>query len=321
MKYSEFRNQLNDGKEFSVYLFEGEEVYFHEKGLALLRDKFLSNPELNYVSFDGNYNAEDIASSVMGFPFMSKKRITVVKEFYPDSKSLKGGLKDYFENPLEDSILVILNKEECDALKKFSCVCHVECEKADTYTLTKWIKAEFMNRNIEIESEVSKTLSEYCLSDMVRIENEIEKLSAYAQDKGKIVDLDVESMVYRDSEYKIYEMTDHIGKKQFDKALVVLKEMMDKGEPAQKLLISIQNYFRRLLLVLISDLDVGALSKSLGIKEFAVSKAKAQAKMFKPRALKRAYDALMDADYKIKSGYKDAYDALYINVFKIMTEE
>lgn len=321
MKFSEFKNELYEGKEYSLYLFEGEETYFHDKGLKLLKDKFLSNPELNYVCLEGNATADEIASSVFGFPFMSKKRITLIKEFYPDSKSLKGNLKDFLDLPVGDSFLVVLNKEKCDALKKFPSVCHIECGKVDGYALVKWIKAEFLNREIEIDGETAKALSEYCLSDMVRIENEINKLSSFAFDKKRVETQDVESMVYRDSEYKIYEMTDAIGKKQFDRALTTLSEMSEKGEPPQKLLISLQNYFRRLLLAAISDLSVAELAKSFGIKEFAVTKTKEQAKMFKPRSLKKAYDMLLDADYNIKNGFADADESLYLSVFKIMTEE
>lgn len=321
MKFSEFKNELFEGKEYSLYLFEGEETYFHDKGLRLLKDKFLSNPELNFVCLDGTASADEIASSAFGFPFMSKKRITLIKEFYPDSKFIKGNLKDFLSASVSDGFLVVLNKDKCDSLKKYPSVCHIECGKADGYTLVKWIKAEFLNREIEIDGETAKALSEYCLSDMVRIENEINKLSSFVLDKKKVEMKDVESMVYRDSEYKIYEMTDAIGKKQFDRAITTLSEMSEKGDPPQKLLISLQNYFRRLLLISISDLSVAELSKSFGIKEFAVSKASEQAKMFKPRSLKRAYDRLLDSDFAIKNGFADADESLYLNVFKIMTEE
>ena len=43
--------------------------------------------------------------------------------------------------------------------------------------------------------------------------------------------------------------------------------------------------------------------------------------MFKKRALKGAVDMLCDADYKIKSGQRDAGDFAYLTIFKIMTDK
>jgi dGTPase len=50
-------------------------------------------------------------------------------------------------------------------------------------------------------------------------------------------------MVARDTEYKIYEMTDYIGKQKFDKALEILLDMLGKGEPPARIITSLYNYF------------------------------------------------------------------------------
>ena len=94
--------------------------------------------------------------------------------------------------------------------------------------------------------------------------------------------------------------------------------MTNKGEPAQRLLSYIYNYFRRLLHVAISDMTDSEIAKSFNVKEYAVTKMKQQAKLFKKRALKNAVD--VDADYKIKSGLADGEDYPYLTIFKIMTE-
>ena len=42
MKYAEFKNGLESGDVFSVYLFEGEDAFFRERGLSLLKNKFVT---------------------------------------------------------------------------------------------------------------------------------------------------------------------------------------------------------------------------------------------------------------------------------------
>ena len=286
----------------------------------MLKNKYVQNPDLNYVSLESGASFSDVSSSVYAFPFMSEKRMTVIREYYPDKAQLKGDLKDFLENPPTDSILVIINDKPCEALKKYQTVQCVSCGKADVSTIVKWIKAESSKQGVVIDGERAQLIAEYCLLDMSRIENEVNKLCAYVGEGNTITKEAIEELVYKDAEYKIYEMTDYIGKRDFSKAVTVLTEMLNKGEPAQKLLISVYNYFRRLLHVAISDKPNGELASLLGIKEFAVAKAKQQAKMFSPKSLKKAMDLLIDADYDAKNGKSDDYSGLWLAVFKIMTE-
>lgn len=321
LKFLEFKNSLENGCNHSVFLMEGEDVYFRERALFLLKNKYVTEPTLNLAIYDGSsVNAKELFSSVTGYPFMSEKRITAVREFYPDKNFLKSEIKDYLDNPPSDSLLVILNEKPCEALKKFESVCVVDCGKADTALLVKWMRAECAKFGAVIEGEAAQKVVEYCLSDMTRIENETHKLACYAGKGGVIKTETVDALVARDTEYKIYEMTDYIGRKKHDLALTVVKDLLSKGETPQRLLVSIYNYFRRLLHVSIADATDAELASMLGIKEFAIRKTKEQAKLFKIRSLKKAVDTLTDADYGIKSGNADMNEALWLSIFGIMSE-
>ena len=321
MKYLDFKNGLDAGQEYAVYLFEGEDAFFREKGLSLLKSKFISNPELNLVNLSAESEIGEIISSLEGYPFMSPKRMTILREFYPKQEQLKKGLADYLENPFSSSILVIINQKPCEQLKKFEKVLVVDCSKADLSLIIRWIKAECLSSGVEIDAETAKLLGEYCLCDMTRIKTETQKLIDYVGKDRHIKKQDVENLVCKDLEYKIYELTEQIGKKNFDKALLIIKDMLIKGEMASRLLSYIYNYFRRLLHVSISSMSEQELAKAFGVKEYAITKMKMQSAMFKKRALKSAVDVLSDADYKIKSGKCDAGDFAYLTIFKIMTDK
>jgi DNA polymerase-3 subunit delta len=321
LKYTEFKNGLIGGDEYPVYLFEGEDAFFRERGLALIKKQFVTEPELNVALFNSEVGVQELLSSLDGYPFLSKKRLTVVREFYPKQDFFKNGLKGYLENPSEFGVLAILNEKPCEPLKKFDSVCVVDCKKADPTLLLKWIKSECSRENVYIDGEAAKTLAEYCLSDMTRIENETHKLMAYAGNGGSISVSDVDQMVAKDTEHKIYEMTDYIAKKKFDLALDVIRDMMSKGETAQRILSSVYNYFRRLLHAGISGKTASELAEGLGIKEYPAKKLIEQSAMFKKRALKSAVDRLTDADFKIKSGKADVNEQMWLTVFAIMIEK
>ena len=318
MKYSDLKRETESGKAYGVYLFEGEETFFSRRGISLLKSKFLTDEELNLAAFDGE-DVEGVRSSINLLPFMSEKRITVVKEFYPDKETI-GLFSDFLRNPPSDAILIIVNEKPCETLKKYPSVAVVECEKAKPYEISKWVKAECSAAGVSIGT-AADLIAEYCLSDMTRIENETEKMIAYAGKGGTITEEDVKEMVFKDADYEIFRMTDFIAKKDFTAAVTVVKDMLEKENAPNKLLFSIYKYFRRLLHARISDMGEEEMAKAFGVKPSAVGRIKEQAKKFTPRALKKTVDALADAEYEIKSGQRSADDKLWISVFGIMTGE
>ena len=320
MNYTEFKNGLDEGKLFPIYLFEGEDSFFRERGLVLLKARYLQEPDLNYATFWGEkLNDNELLSSLTAFPFMSQKRITLLREYYPKSNSISVELKKYFENPIEDSIFVIINEKPSETLKKLTNVCIVDCKKADSSIISRYVKGKCAQSGVTIDLEHAIILAEYCLNDMTRVENETEKLISYAFTKKSISLEDLELLVTKDTEYKIYELTDYIGKKDFDKALLVINELLNKGETLQKLLIAIYNYFRRLLHIAISGKTDSQLAEAFSIKEFAVKKARNQANAFKKKSLKQAVDILADTDYLIKSGVADGTDRIWYSIFTVIT--
>ncbi len=321
MKFADFKREIENNECFPIYLFEGEESFFSNRGLTLLKDKYLSEPSLNLATFDGtNFDLNEFISSINAYPFLSPKRITCITEFYPKIDLVRTKLNECFENPLPEGLLIIVNKQKCEALSKIESVRVVECVKSDAMTIARWVKAECIKRKVSIDLETAKNLADYCLCDMVRIENETHKLCDYVGDEGSIDVDDLEQMVSRDNEHKIYHMTEHIAKKQFNLAFMIIKDMLEKGSSPQMISTSIYNYFRKLLHVAISDKSTAELGKILGAQEFAVRKMKEQSLKFNKRSLKACVDYLIDADLAIKSGLTNESEQMWLSVFTIMTK-
>ena len=323
MKFVDFKKSLENGEVFPIYLVEGEDAYFRASAQSALKTRLISEPSVNYATFEGE-NLKDGASfseflsSLTCYPFMSERRMTVVSDYYPNKDAVKNISKLYESKEAESSVLVIVNSKTDENLKKLPSVCVVECKKADGATLARWVKGTCERSNVQIDLETASLVAEYCLCDMARISTETEKLISFALDKKFIDKSDVDSLIYRDSEYKIYEMTDYIAKRQINNAVKVVFELLEKGETEQRLLISIYNYFRRLLHVAISSMSEKELADAFSIKEFAIKKAKEQANAFKIVSLKKAVDILEDADYKFKSGKMDLTNEFYNSLFKIL---
>ena len=320
MKFTDLKRSLDGGESFSVYLIEGEDAYFRTAAVKAIKEKFVQSPEMNFVNFDGDgADVSELSASLWALPFMSEKRMTAVREFYPKESGIKGSLKDFLLSPPKESVFLVVNEKPCESLKKYPSVCVIDCGKADLITLSKWIIAYLKVRKVSISYDTAQELAEYCGRDMNRIKNESEKLAGFVGEGGTIANDVVYENVYRDAEHKIYEMTEYIGKKNFGAAVSVVNDMIGRGEPPQRIIVSVYNYFRRLLFIKISGMTDGELAEYFGIRDYAVKKSREQAGRIGAKALKKAIDKLAESDYSVKIGKTDEFDAMWLNIFGIMT--
>ena len=312
MKYVELKQFTEENGAQPIYLFEGEEGYFREKGESALKARFVEEPTLDYVSYDGAKLKGDeilkIVDALNAFPFVSQKRMVRVTEFYPTEKEYDAYLKKTFENPPKDGILLIVNtakpKTGQAALSKKSNVTHVDCGRADEETIKKWIFVTCKREGVYADGITCGKLTAYCVADMARISKETEKLLCYCQAKGlqKLTDEIVDELVYPDSEYKLYELTGAVARKNYTAFVRISNELMTKGFNELSLLSSLASYFKGIYETSImpgSDRDIAT---ALGVKEYAVKKNREQASKMKTGEWLRLYESTYSAICDVKSG-------------------
>ena len=127
-------------------------------------------------------------------------------------------------------------------------------------------------------------------------------------------------MVTADSEYKVYEFTEHVAARRNADAYRVLHELLGKNESKQKIFVALYSHFRRLLHVSLSQQSDGEVAKTLGVKEYAVKMARRQAQKFTKKALKSAVDRLTELDVAFKTGKTTLDHALLLAVFGLTVE-
>ena len=318
MKFLELKNSVKN-EIFPIYYIEGEDAFLRQNALLTLKNAFLVEPDFNLTNFTGANLKEDVESfltAIKSYPFLSDKRIMVVNEYYPTAQELKSKkMKEVFNDLVETSIIIFINSKPCLNLKNQPNVTHVDCSKLDDLSITKYLRAVFVKHNIVVESDAVSKLIEYTSGDMAKINGEINKLISYVGNSGVLDVSAVDAITVKDTEYQIYELSSYIAEKQNQKAFQLLNDMLSKNEDKQKLFISIYFHFRRLLHASISNLSDGELASSLGVKEFAVKKAKNQAKKFSTKRLKSICDKLSSFDTAFKSGELSLDNVLWNAIF------
>jgi DNA polymerase-3 subunit delta len=312
VKYVELKKFTEENGVCPVYVFEGEECYFLEGGEKLLLSQFRLDKLLDYASFDGATLKGDkirsLVSAVECFPFMSEKRVVKVTEFYPTEKDFDSYLKPLFDDPPMDSILLLVNsgkgKTGTVALAKKPNVTYVDCARSDEETIKKWIYLTCKKEGVYVDGITSGKIATYCILDMARIAKETEKLLCYCQAKGlqKLTDEIVDELVYPDSEYKLYELTGAVARKNYTAFVRISNELMTKGFNELSLLSSLASYFKGIYETSMmpgSDKDIAT---ALGVKEYAVKKNREQASKMKTGEWLRLYESTYSAICDVKSG-------------------
>ncbi len=321
MKFSELKKSTATGA-CPIYYVEGEDAFLRESSLNILKRAFLLEPDFNLNNFLGSDLKQDLEvflTAVRSYPFMSDKRFVVVREYYPTAQELKNkNLSAVFNQVEETTVLIFINQNKCEALKKQPNVTFVDCSKLDAISIIKYVKNEALKNNIVVDNGAINKLIEYTSYDMTKISVELSKLISYVGDNGYIDEDSVESVIVKDTEYEVYELTEQIANLNYDKALETLNEMLNKNTDKQRLFISIYYHFRRLLHASLSQCSDYELAQILSVKEFAVKKARIQCKKFTSKRLKAICDKLAYYDTAFKSGELSVDTVLWNTVFSAL---
>lgn len=328
MKYVDFKKFTDEHGACPIYLFEGEERYFTEKGEALLRARFVQEPTLDYAAFDGATLKGDkiktLLDAVNTFPFISEKRLVKVTEFYPTEKEYEGYLQPFFQSPFLGTILLIVNggkgKTGTAALAKKPNVTYVDCGRSDEETIKRWIYLTCKREGVFVDGISAGKIASYCLLDMSRISKETEKLLAYcvAEQRDRLTDEIVDMLVYPDAEYKIYELANALSRKNYGAFMKITEELSSHGFNETSLLSSLSSYFKGLYEVAQCKGSDGEIAAALGIKEYAVKKNREQAAKLGKERVFELYEVVYGAIGKIKCGEwspSSAFKTVTANLF------
>ena len=293
------------------YLLQGEDILLYDKALELIKNACnLQLEEFNFLVFDeDSFDGDAIINCCETLPMGSDKKLVLIKNVTKFNENFKKNLKDYLKKPVESTCLVIF-----DFYNKFDFIISekVNVKRLDDSSLKDLIKSDLSAHGKTITPDANELLVESCCNYYSLIKNEVDKLVSC--DDVEITAKTVESLVCKETEFTVFELTDALSKKDASKA-VALFNLMEKDTKTFSLVL---NHFRRLFFASISDASDKELADLLGVKEFAVTKARSLAKNFTKLQLKNIYEMLNDVDFYIKNGQMQIENALYYLIFGIL---
>ncbi len=306
MKFTDLKDDVAQGAR-QVYLLEGDDAYFRGKAEEQIKSAFLEMPELNYASFDGaQYKGaalSDITSALSAFPFMAEKRVVKLSEFYPTESDYTKYLQPFFEDFPSSSILIIVNSQSKKGvdLKRKKCVTYVDCNRADEEIVARWAYLTMKRAGVSSTVEACEAIASYCLRDMARVSMEVEKLIEWGKG-GNVTKADVDNLVYKDAEYRVYEMTKAVARRDYTSFTLICNDLLSKGYDENALLASLINYFKNLLAILTLNKSADELASQLKMSEWAVKKNGEEARLFGKERLSKLINSLFSLVSSFKGG-------------------
>lgn len=315
----DLENDLKNQNLHGIYVLYGEEKYLQQEYLKKIKKIFGElSLGINYILIDEN-NIETLISDIETPAFGYPKKLIIIRNSNLFKKDCKSPMKDKFKKYVSENFEII--EESCvivfieETIHKFDF--YKTLEKNATIIETKPLKpVEIKNKlkkictmyKVNIQDQNVNYLLEIAGTNMQTLINEIRKLIEFAGENGEIKKEDIDKLAIKDMQAIIFDLTDYLGSKNTQKALIVLENLIYNKEPLQKIIITLYNHFKKLYIVKLSLIEKRDIAEVLALKPnqiFLIGKYKKQAEYFSIEEFEKILKELIDLDYKSKSGMID----------------
>lgn len=325
MRIEELENELKSGKLETIYFLYGPETFLLETCVKKIKKNFGELiVGINYIIIEET-NLDELISQMETPAFGYEKKLILVKNtgiLKKEGKKknvkldlLKEDISQYIEENIEiikESVILVFIEEETEksnlykTIEKYGTICEFEFQKPNQ--IAKRIKAICNGYKVNVSENTLKYLIEFCGTDMQVLINEARKLIEFTGEGNEIKIETIDQLCIKQIDSVIFDLTDHLGRKNILKSLEVLNDLLYAKEPLQKILITIYGHFKKLYLTKLSEEYKKDLAGSLKLKPnqmFLVSKYKQQALLFEKEILRQIMYELMLLDVGYKSGLID----------------
>jgi DNA polymerase-3 subunit delta len=344
------------------HLFHGNDEFSAREALAALRESL--DVGYNQDVFNGSEVAlAEVISTCETFPFLSEQRLVVLEGLPrknagrksreeqgetaqpPGAAQKKGGKKgrsagadaaafiaglaEFLPHLPETTVLVILADEALEAghplmqaVKQGGAARQFSTPTGAA--LEQWTTERAQKLGNVITPEAIKMLTLYAGHDLRLLASELEKLSIYVGQGGRIDGSAVRQLTPAAQQARIFDLTDALARQQRAQALGILHELLDHGEAPLGLTAFIGSQVRSLLLV--KDLSERGLrapqiAEVAGLNPYVVTKTLPLVRRFSFPQLKAAYRAVLGVDTSLKRSRMPAELALDLLVIEFGQEQ
>ena len=310
-------------------LLYGNEEYFMDCSVKYIKSKYIdgSYEDMNYAEFEKVQSLNDYFEFADTFPFMSDKKLCVLKEavFLTSTGSLDKKEEEKLIKIIdgnESTITIFVIKEgKADSRKKI--VKRLKDKKAvfefsrlKEGELTKYITDEFKKNGYNISMSDANYMAnnsgylEYeSTISLYHVNNEINKIISHNKEKKTVTTSDLDLLMIKSVESNIFRLVDCICENNKEKSFEILDEMLLNNTPEQFIIHMITRQYRMLYQYVIlqkKGCGYNEIINKMKIKNFVASKLAKQSKNLNKEIIEYYMRKFLEIDKKIKTGEMDA---------------
>ena len=305
---SAVRAELDSGRMRPYYLIHGEEGFTRDRAVDHLVSRLTPDqaPDFNLDRFFADaLNLEDVTQAYYSYPMMSERRVIVLKRCERLSPAQCKELEVVLDTPAESSILIAVGAK-IDARRRFFAQMSRQGFAARFRVpyenqVRSWLLQFARDEGIGLDPEAADLLVLYNGANLRDLATELDKIAV--NDKS-ISREDVERSVTRRRETSVFELTDQIGTRDYQRSSQLLRSFLLDGSEVSFALAMIQRHFQLLLNtkeLIARRRSQSQLAADLGISPYFVGKYVAQERNFSREQLWNGLSAMLAADVQLKS--------------------
>ena len=329
--YRQLKADIAAGSLKNLYLLHGEEVYLRDYYLGQMKQKLLpeGTDSFNYHSISGKAcSAQVLSELVDALPMMCERTMIVATDFdlFKAPEAERKALEALFSDLPDYCCLVFVYDTiafKADArMKSLSAALKSTCQVVDFQRqsqadLIAWLSRRFRALGHEIDASTAQYLIFLCGDLMTSLISETGKIGAYAKEVN-ITQSDIDAVAIPQIDAVVFQMTDALTRRQFDKAAGILGDLLHMQEPPIRILAVVGRHFRQLLsarIVLDSHKDVSYLAAMWSMRSsYGAQKLMQSARHFSPSWCRWAVRRCGETDLAMKSVVGADSEALLVSL-------
>ena len=303
----------------------GEVADLVEKKSSEIINKYLQTEkdDFNFIKFN-LYETEitPIIEETLTMPFFSDKKAILVKNAYvftgeKVTKELNQNtdqLIEFLEKYDGDNLIIFeVYQNKLDERKKLTKTLKKngqlkKVEQMSEEEIKKWIQSKLNENFKDIKQDALNMFIELTGVNFNIVSQELDKLMLFLGDRPTINKDDVNQIINRSLEQNVFLLTEYIQKRQKNKAIQLVKDLINmKEEPIKLLALITSNYRLYYQCKILSQKGYSGqqIAKTVNVHPYRVKLALGQVRHYQLEDLLNIIDSCAETDYKLKSSYMD----------------
>jgi len=227
--------QLSEYK--PVYLIVGEQDLLLDQAVEALKSSVaeVADLDFNLETFDGeSASADDVVAACNTLPFVSERRLVIVRGVEKMPKDGSDALVRYAEDPSPTTILALVAKKLAKSTRLYKIVDKIggiiERKAPEPREYPRAVQEMFARSGKRISLEGAEYLVGAVGRDLQRLSVEVGKAVAYSGTRTEISLADVEEVASTTAKTSVFELGTALGNRDCAAALKLLNRLLGDGE-------------------------------------------------------------------------------------------